>query len=113
MYRYTTAAAASLAKRHSTSCAACVVAVVWGWPFAGIAAIPFGLDALAHVGFLRTSVAILVPLVVTAGASVAVDTYFYGRVTSSTLNILHYNVAGGGSELYGVVGLYKLNSVDP
>lgn len=105
MYCITAAAAAALAGRHRTSCAACVVAVVWGWPFAGIAAIPLGLDALGHLGFRRTLLAILAPLVITAGMSVAVDSYFYGRVTSSTLNILRYNVAGGGSELYGVEGV--------
>ena len=36
----TIAAAATLARRHRISCAACVLAVVWGWPFAGLAALP-------------------------------------------------------------------------
>lgn len=102
MYCITTAAAATLRGWHSVSCGACVVAVVWGWPFAGIAAVPYGLDALVKVGFVRTMVFVIVPLLVSAALAVAVDSFFYGRLTWSTVNILRYNVAGGGSNLYGV-----------
>ena len=103
MYLLTLAAAATLAGRHRVSCAACVLAVVWGWPFAGLAALPHGVAAIRARGFLRAAEFVLVPLVVSLLLAAAVDTHFYGRPTLSTLNILRYNVvAGGGSELYGV-----------
>ena len=103
MYLLTIAAAATLARHHRISCAACVLAVVWGWPFAGLAALPHGVDAIRARGFLRAVEFVLVPLVVSLLLAAAVDTHFYGRPTLSTLNILRYNVvAGGGSELYGV-----------
>jgi len=38
---------------------------------------------------------VLGPLAFTAGHSIVVDSYFFGYVTSSTLNILRYNVVGG------------------
>ena len=103
MYLLTVAAAATLARRHRISCAACVLAVVWGWPFAGLAALPHGVAASRARGFARAVEFVLGPLVVSLLLAAAVDTHFYGRPTLSTLNLLKYNVVGsGGSELYGV-----------
>jgi hypothetical protein len=46
------------------------------------------------------------------GVSLLVDYFYYGRWTSSVLNLLHYNVVGGGeSHLYGTEGpLYYLRN---
>ena len=107
----TAAMGANLNGQHFKACAFCVAAVVFGWPFAGVAAIPFGLDCLRRRGFRKTLLYVTAPLVVALGVSVAADTYFYGKPTCSILNLLRYNVfpsasAGsaqdGGANLYGV-----------
>ena len=104
MYCVTCAAAASLAGKHAVACAACVAAVTIAWPFAGICAIPYGLECLRTNGTVRTAMYIATPLAIITSISVAIDTEMYGRTTWSVLNILRYNVAGGGSELYGTEG---------
>ena len=83
---------ANLNGQHFKACAFCVAAVVFGWPFAGVAAIPFGLDCLRRRGFRKTLLYVTAPLVVALGVSVAADTYFYGKPTCSILNLLRYNV---------------------
>ena len=103
----TCAMSANLKQEHFKACAFCVAAVVWGWPFAGVAAVPFGLDSLRRRGVRKTTTYILVPLLASLGVSVAADTYFYGERTCSVLNLLKYNVfpsgAGArGANLYGV-----------
>jgi len=102
----TCALAHVLKQQHRAACACCVAAVVWGWPFAGVAAIPAGLDCLSRRGFYQTAAFIVKPLVMTVTVSIAVDTYFYGAWTCSVWNLLRYNVfpteKGGGANLYGV-----------
>ena len=102
----TCALAHTLKQQHRAACAYCVAAVVWGWPFAGVAAIPVGLDCLRRRGFYQTAAFIVKPLVITVTVSIAVDTYFYGAWTCSVWNLLRYNVfpteKGGGANLYGV-----------
>jgi alpha-1,2-mannosyltransferase len=104
MYCVTCAAAAALAGKHAVACAACVAAVTVAWPFAGICAIPYGLECLRTNGTVRTTTYIATPLAIITSISVIIDTEMYGRTTWSVLNILRYNVAGGGSELYGTEG---------
>ena len=101
----THAAAHVLAGEHRAACAACVLAVVLGWPFAGVAAIPYGLASLRAVGFARTLFAVSISLLLSSLASFAIDRHFYGRDTWSVANIVRYNVladTGGNSQLYGV-----------
>ena len=50
----TCALAHTLKRQHRAACAYCVVAVVEGWPFAGVAAIPVGLDCLRRRGVYQT-----------------------------------------------------------
>ena len=101
----TIALAYSLKGNCSISCASCVAAVVWGWPFSGVAAIPIGIVALRKVGFFGALIRITIPLVTMITVSISFDTYFYGTYTFSTLNILKYNVfpkvASQGANLYG------------
>ena len=101
----THAAANVLAGEHRAACAACVLAVVLGWPFAGVAAIPYGLASLRAVGFAPTLFAVSISLLLSSLASFAIDRHFYGRDTWSVANIVRYNVladTGGNSQLYGV-----------
>ena len=101
----THAAARVLAGEHRAACAACVLAVVLGWPFAGVAAIPYGLASLRAVGFAPTLFAVSISLLLSSLASFAIDRHFYGRDTWSVANIVRYNVladTGGNSQLYGV-----------
>lgn len=104
MYCVTCAAAASLAGKHAVACAACVAAVTIGWPFAGICAIPYGVECLQTRGWIKTALYVSAPLATITAVSAAIDSEMYGRTTWSILNILRYNVAGGGSELYGTEG---------
>ena len=45
--------------------------------------------------------------------TVGVDFYYYGKVTWPALNILAYNAAGNGDELYGVEEKYYYLKVRP
>jgi alpha-1,2-mannosyltransferase len=101
----TFAATCNLKDQHARACAWCVAAVAWGWPFAGVAAAPFGVDCLRKLGVARTLLRVAVPLVAAVACSVAADTYFYGRLTCSAWNIVKYNVfpdvKSEGANLYG------------
>lgn len=80
--------------------AACMV----GWPFAGLIAVPTGLDLFCR--FPRHTIIFLVGSVGTMGAlTFAVDSWYYCRPVLSTWNLIAYNGLGGaqdGHELYGV-----------
>eukprot|EP00924_Labyrinthula_sp_SR-Ha-C_P005102 maker-scaffold_1-snap-gene-21.55-mRNA-1 protein AED:0.00 eAED:0.00 QI:202/1/1/1/1/1/2/35/670 len=73
------------------------------WPYAGLAFIPFGLSALSTLGIQK----LILYLGLISGfvflAFSALDSFIYGRATSSMVNQILYNVFGqdGGSELYG------------
>ena len=93
------------------ACMWCVVGVLLGWPFAGVACVPIGALSMWMVSAWRTAKAIVLPAVVLFCLSTLCDTFFYGGFsngilktewTSSLVNIVKYNVRGsGGSELYG------------
>lgn len=62
----------------------CIAGGLLGWPFAGLAAVPIGLRALAHIGFLPVltdATAAACSLVI---ASLGVDSQMYGQVTVRT-----------------------------
>lgn len=62
-------------------------------------------QALWVSGLQRTAGTLAASVAVTLGASLLADHYFYGRWTLAVLNLLRYNMAGGGdSALYGVEG---------
>eukprot|EP00727_Mastigamoeba_balamuthi_P005242 m51a1_g14716 hypothetical protein (714) ;mRNA; r:170404-173178 len=95
-----------LARRDPLLPVLCVAsAVLVGWPFAALAAVPLALAMLAEHGVVALAWRGVVALVCTAGPLVAVDSWFYGRPVLAPLNIVLYNVIrqpAGGSTLYGV-----------
>ena len=102
----TAATAAALRREHRRACKACVMAVVFGWPFSGIAAIPFGLYAIYGVGFAETVGTVLATTTAAAAVSVAFDSYMYSpkghlKLVSSVFNLLDYNIMNDKSDLYG------------
>eukprot|EP00899_Mesostigma_viride_P024385 jgi/Mesvir1/5130/Mv15282-RA.1 len=109
MYFITLAAACVLRQRCRAAVLAVVLGVVLGWPFAGFSAIGYGLYAFTWAlrerklgSLVAVGVAMLVAVTL---ASASVDRLYYGRWVSSVLNLVVYNVAGGGdSHLYGVEG---------
>lgn len=48
---------------------------------------------------LVTGISIAIPTVI---ASIAMDSWFYGKLTIVALNFLKFNVLSGGSELFGI-----------
>ncbi|CAI9787711.1 unnamed protein product [Fraxinus pennsylvanica] len=78
--------------------------VIPGWPFSILAFLPvtvyslFRMFKYAFISGAFTSLALMV-------ISVCVDYFYYGKWTSSVLNLLIYDVVGGGeSHLYGTEG---------
>ncbi|KAL3912155.1 MAG: hypothetical protein SGARI_001303 [Bacillariaceae sp.] len=103
------AAAAYLRQQHTRFITLAVTATLAvGWPFGVIMFAPLGISVLfreygspnsAMMGlFLRIGL-------ITAsiqGVVMAIDYQQYGRIVSPVWNILIYNTASGGDELYGV-----------
>jgi alpha-1,2-mannosyltransferase len=89
----------------------CVLGGLVGWPFAGLAAVPLGLQALLSAGILPTLTVALLAAAAALLPSLAFDTAFYGRLTLSAWNLVKYNVVGGESGRYGTEGplFYLLN----
>ncbi|KAG0576973.1 hypothetical protein KC19_5G122400 [Ceratodon purpureus] len=114
MYAITLASAlVLLGDRHKTVVAVAAAGVLIGWPFAALAAAPLVIYSLFGGGFLRVFLAGLLTTLCTMVLSVLTDRYFYGRWTSSVVNLVIYNVfSGEGSTLYGVEGpsFYILNA---
>ncbi|CAG9463934.1 unnamed protein product [Pedinophyceae sp. YPF-701] len=80
-----------------------VLGVVLGWNVAVISVAPYALYVLATEAFVPSLVTAVTTFTASSLAVLATDTLFYGRLTSSAVNFLKYNVAGGGdSSLYGV-----------
>jgi alpha-1,2-mannosyltransferase len=102
------ASACFLRHQHVRFCVVAIVATLaLGWPFGVLLLLPLGLRILwkeyQEGGRLGRLLAwILFVTCVVQGAVMAVDHSYYGTWLSPTLNILTYNTAGGGDELYGV-----------
>jgi alpha-1,2-mannosyltransferase len=107
MYAITLAAALVLSGRrqHRATVAVAAFGVLVGWPFAAMAAAPLVVYSLATGGFLQVFCSGLITTICTMVLSVLTDRFFYGRWTSSVLNLVFYNVfSEEGSTLYGVEG---------
>ncbi|XP_057457385.1 dol-P-Man:Man(6)GlcNAc(2)-PP-Dol alpha-1,2-mannosyltransferase [Lotus japonicus] len=111
MYAVSLASGLFLLDRPAATVAVSVIGVVLGWPFSILAFLPVTLYSL-HRKFKQAFISGVVTSVILLALSIVTDFYYYGRWTSSVLNLLIYNVAGGGeSHLYGTEGpLYYLRN---
>ncbi|XP_021773824.1 dol-P-Man:Man(6)GlcNAc(2)-PP-Dol alpha-1,2-mannosyltransferase-like [Chenopodium quinoa] len=104
MYAMSLASALALLEKPAMAVSVAASGVIIGWPFSVLAFLPVTLFSLrkslkqAFISGTIISVALLV-------LSAVVDHYYYKKWTSSVLNLLLYNVMGGGeSHLYGIEG---------
>lgn len=104
MYAMSLSSALFLFEKPAAAVAVAATGVILGWPFSILAFIPVTIFSLlrrfkwAFLSGVVTSVTLL-------ALSVIVDYFYYGKWTSSVLNLLIYNVLGGGeSHLYGTEG---------
>lgn len=111
MYAISLASGLFLLDKHAAAVAVSAIGVILGWPFSILAFLPVTLYSL-YIKFKQAFIAGAVTSVLLLAWSVVTDYNYYGRWTSSVLNLLIYNVAGGGeSHLYGTEGpLYYLKN---
>ncbi|CAL0328863.1 unnamed protein product [Lupinus luteus] len=111
MYAISLASGLFLLDKPAAAVAVSAIGVILGWPFSILAFLPVTLYSLSK-NFIRAFIAGAVTSILLLASSVVIDFYYYGRWTSSVLNILIYNVLGGGeSHLYGTEGpLYYLRN---
>lgn len=111
MYAMSLSSALFLFGKPAMAVSVAAVGVILGWPFSVLAFLPVTFYSLtkrfkqAFLSGAMTSLSLLV-------LSLLVDYTYYGRWTSSVLNLSIYNVVGGGqSHLYGTEGpLYYLRN---
>lgn len=104
MYAMSLASALALLERPALAIAVAASGVIIGWPFSVLAFVPVTLFSLRR-SFKQASLSGAIISVAVLAFSVLVDYFYYKRWTSSVLNLLLYNVLGGGeSHLYGVEG---------
>ncbi|KAK6132645.1 hypothetical protein DH2020_033597 [Rehmannia glutinosa] len=104
MYTMSLSSALFLFGKPAASVAVAATGVILGWPFSILAFLPVTIFSLlrrfkhAFLSGVVTSLALM-------ALSVIVDYFYYGKWTSSVINLLIYNVSGGGeSHLYGTEG---------
>lgn len=111
MYAISLSSGLFLLEKPAMAVAVAAVGVILGWPFSLLAFLPITLYSImrsikrAFLSGTITSLALL-------ALSLLTDYFYYKRWTSSVLNLLLYNVLGGGeSHLYGTEGpLYYLRN---
>ncbi|KAK6229322.1 hypothetical protein SCA6_018273 [Theobroma cacao] len=104
MYAMSLSSGLFLLEKPAWSVAVAAVGVILGWPFSILAFLPVTLYYLAKQ-FKQAFLSGVVTSIALLALSILVDCYYYGRWTSSVLNLLVYNVVGGGeSHLYGTEG---------
>ncbi|XP_014498800.1 dol-P-Man:Man(6)GlcNAc(2)-PP-Dol alpha-1,2-mannosyltransferase isoform X1 [Vigna radiata var. radiata] len=111
MYAISLASGLFLLDKPASAISVAVIGVILGWPFSILAFLPVTLYSLSRK-FKVSFIAAAITSVVFLALSIVTDFYYYGKWTSSVLNLLIYNVAGGGeSHLYGIEGpLYYLRN---
>ncbi|XP_042494529.1 dol-P-Man:Man(6)GlcNAc(2)-PP-Dol alpha-1,2-mannosyltransferase [Macadamia integrifolia] len=104
MYAVSLSSALFLLEKYAMAVSVAAIGVIIGWPFSILVFLPITCYSLMRrfkLVFLSGTAISLTLL----GLSVCIDFYYYGRWTSSVINLLVYNVLGGGeSHLYGVEG---------
>ncbi|KAJ8755686.1 hypothetical protein K2173_022614 [Erythroxylum novogranatense] len=106
MYAMSLSSGLFLLEKHAMAVMIASVGVILGWPFSLLAFLPITFYSLVR-NFKQTLVAGTITSLFILVLSVLVDYYYYRRWTSSVLNLLLYNVLGGGeSHLYGIEGSF-------
>ncbi|KMZ70004.1 Alpha-1,2-mannosyltransferase ALG9, family GT22 [Zostera marina] len=106
MYNVTLSSALFLLEKHAWAVSVAAIEVIVGWPFSVLVVLPVAVYSLIKGYFVKvflsgTATSLLIFVIL----SFVVDHYYYGKWTSSVLNLL-YNVWGGdGSHLYGTEGI--------
>ncbi|EEF38954.1 dol-P-Man:Man(6)GlcNAc(2)-PP-Dol alpha-1,2-mannosyltransferase [Ricinus communis] len=104
MYAMSLSSGLFLLDKPAMAVAVAALGVILGWPFSILAFLPITFYSLTR-RFKQTFFAGAVTSLALLVLSVLVDHHYYGRWTSSVLNLLVYNVSGGGeSHLYGIEG---------
>ncbi|XP_038685122.1 dol-P-Man:Man(6)GlcNAc(2)-PP-Dol alpha-1,2-mannosyltransferase-like [Tripterygium wilfordii] len=104
MYALSLSSGLFLLEKPAMAVAVASVGVILGWPFSILAFLPITFYSLARK-CKHTLLAGAVTSIALLALSVLVDYYYYRRWTSSVMNLLLYNVVGGGeSHLYGTEG---------
>ncbi|PON98439.1 GPI mannosyltransferase [Trema orientale] len=111
MYAISLSSGLFLLDKPAMAVAVAAVGVILGWPFSILAFLPVTVFSLARK-FKDVFVAGAVTSVALLALSLLVDYNYYRKWTSSVLNLMVYNVVGGGeSYLYGTEGpLYYLKN---
>ncbi|KAI4333577.1 hypothetical protein L6164_018364 [Bauhinia variegata] len=111
MYAMSLASGLFLLNKPAAAVAVSASGVILGWPFSILAFLPVTIYSLLRK-FKQAFIAGAVTSIILLALSILVDFHYYGKWTSSVMNLLIYNVAGGGeSHLYGTEGpLYYLRN---
>lgn len=111
MYAMSLSSALFLFEKPAMAVAVAAIGVILGWPFSVLAFLPITIYSLMR-RFRQSFFAGAITSIVLMALSLLVDYTYYRRWTSSVLNLLVYNVLGGGeSHLYGTEGpLYYLKN---
>lgn len=91
-----------LTDNHFLSLLIGAAAVIYDWPFVGIAFIPMGLHCLYQRGFKTTLCYAVVIIGLVLGIDLAINYHYLHRLTIPAVNIVLYNVmgVGGGPEVF-------------
>ncbi|KAF9589139.1 hypothetical protein IFM89_019455 [Coptis chinensis] len=111
MYAVTLSSGLFLLEKPAMAASVAAAGVILGWPFSVLAVLPVTFYCLKR-SFKKVFLLAAATSVVVLALSVLTDYFYYRRWTSSILNLLVYNVIGGGeSHLYGTEGpLYYLRN---
>lgn len=104
MYLTMVAMGAWFENNYKVSIMAVAASAIVGWPFSAALGLPLALELIFFKRKLLLFVKYCVVAMVTiAGPLFIIDTLYYGKAVFTPLNILLYNVfGGGGPDLYGV-----------
>ncbi|PIA42223.1 hypothetical protein AQUCO_02100239v1 [Aquilegia coerulea] len=111
MYAVSLSSGLFLLDKPAMAASVAAAGVILGWPFSILAVLPVTCYCLKR-RFKRVFLSAAATSVVVFALSVYTDYIYYQKWTSSVLNLLVYNVVGGGeSHLYGTEGpLYYLRN---
>ncbi|KAM7492527.1 hypothetical protein LguiA_035448 [Lonicera macranthoides] len=111
MYAISLSSALFLFEKPAMAVAVAATGVILGWPFSILAFLPVTIYSLIR-RFKQAFLSGAVTSLALVAFSIFVDYNFYKRWTSSVINLMLYNVLGGGeSHLYGTEGpLYYLRN---